>query len=152
MIPVKALRRSAKPVGTNGPARSSLLTHSSASLAQGGASHLSIFTCHPSPIPQPLTSHFSPLTAAPAAPRCASRISSLYYARLHRALRSRPRPRIRLGGVLEYWSVGVLRFVRIAPRLRGLAGALNASILGCGGSQLTDQRSRLRPCWNSLLA
>jgi hypothetical protein len=86
----------------------------------------------------PITNHFSPLSAAPAAPRCASRISSLYYARPHRALRSRPRPRIWLGGVLEYWSVGVLRFVRIAPRLRRLAGALNASIFGCGGSQLTD--------------
>ena len=29
--------------------------------------------------------------------------------------RRRPRPRIRPRGVMEYWSVGVLRQVRIAP-------------------------------------
>jgi hypothetical protein len=43
----------------------------------------------------------------------------------HKALRSRPRrrPRIRPRGVMEYWSVGVLREVRIAPRVRGVGGA-----------------------------
>jgi hypothetical protein len=90
----------------------------------------------------PITNHFSPLSAAPAAPRFASRISSLYYARPHRALRPRPRrrpcPRIRLGGVLEYWSVGVLRFVRIAPRDAGLEVLLTRQFWAAGGSQLTD--------------
>jgi hypothetical protein len=39
--------------------------------------------------------------------------------RPHKALRTRPRrrprPRIRPRGVMEYWSVGVLRQVRITP-------------------------------------
>jgi hypothetical protein len=42
--------------------------------------------------------------------------------RPHKALRSRPRrrprPRIRPRGVMECWSLGVLRQVRIAPALR----------------------------------
>jgi hypothetical protein len=42
----------------------------------------------------------------------------------HKALRTRPRrrprPRIWPRGVMEYWSVGVLRQVRIAPRVRGV--------------------------------
>jgi hypothetical protein len=29
--------------------------------------------------------------------------------------RRRPRPRFLAGGVLEYWSIGVLRLLRIAP-------------------------------------
>ena len=33
-------------------------------------------------------------------------------------LRSRPRPRFLAGGVLEYWSIGVLRLRRIAPAQR----------------------------------
>src|SRR4029077_17226803 len=36
------------------------------------------------------------------------------------ALRSRPRPRIRPRGVMEYWSVGVVRQFGIAPRVRGV--------------------------------
>jgi hypothetical protein len=35
--------------------------------------------------------------------------------------RPRPRPRFLAGGVLEYWSIGVLRLLRIAPAQR--AGA-----------------------------
>jgi hypothetical protein len=35
----------------------------------------------------------------------------------HKALRFRPRPRI---GVMEYWSIGVLCQVGIAPRIRGV--------------------------------
>jgi hypothetical protein len=50
--------------------------------------------------------------------------------RPHKALRTRPRrrprPRIRPRGVMEYWSVGVLRQVRIAPRGRGVGGAERA--------------------------
>ena len=34
--------------------------------------------------------------------------------------RRRPRPRFLANGVLEYWSIGVLRQVRIAPRDRGV--------------------------------
>jgi hypothetical protein len=40
---------------------------------------------------------------------------------LTKALRTRPR--IRPRGVMEYWSVGVLQEVRIAPRVRGVGGA-----------------------------
>jgi hypothetical protein len=49
--------------------------------------------------------------------------------RPHQALRTRPRrrprPRIRPRGVMEYWSVRVLRQVRIAPaqRVRDAEGA-----------------------------
>jgi hypothetical protein len=32
--------------------------------------------------------------------------------------RRRPRPRFLAGGVLEYWSIGVLRLLRIAPAQR----------------------------------
>ena len=46
------------------------------------------------------------------------------------ALRSRPRPRIRPRGVMEYWSVGVLRQFGIAPRVRGVGSAFRAA-LGC---------------------
>ena len=54
------------------------------------------------------------------------------------ALRSRPRPRIRPRGVMEYWpariatrsvaggSVGVLRQFGIAPRVRGVASVISA--------------------------
>src|SRR5260221_14675844 len=43
------------------------------------------------------------------------------------ALRSRPRPRprIRPRGVMEYWSVGVLRQFGIAPRVRGVGSTLS---------------------------
>jgi hypothetical protein len=34
--------------------------------------------------------------------------------------RRRPRPRILASGVMEYWSVVVLRILRIAPRERGV--------------------------------
>jgi hypothetical protein len=46
----------------------------------------------------------------------------------HNSLRTRrrPRPRIRPRGVMEYWSVGVLRQVRIAPRGRGVEDAERA--------------------------
>jgi hypothetical protein len=48
----------------------------------------------------------------------------------HKALRSRPRrrrrPRIRPRGVMEYWSVGVLRQLGIAPRIRGVGSAFRA--------------------------
>jgi hypothetical protein len=37
--------------------------------------------------------------------------------------RRRPRPRIRPRGVMEYRSVGLLRQVRIAPRVCGIGGA-----------------------------
>jgi hypothetical protein len=33
------------------------------------------------------------------------------------------------GGVLEYWSIGVLRLLRIAPRGRGVGGAFGAIFL-----------------------
>jgi len=46
--------------------------------------------------------------------------------RPHKALRTRPRPRIRPRGVMEYWSVGVLRQVRIAPCVRGVEDAERA--------------------------
>ena len=50
--------------------------------------------------------------------------------RPHKALRSRPRrrprPRIRPRGVMECWSIGVLRQVRIAPRVRGVGDAEGA--------------------------
>jgi len=48
------------------------------------------------------------------------------------ALRSRPRrrPRIRPCGVMEYWSVGVLRQFGIAPRVRGVGSAFRAAPLG----------------------
>jgi hypothetical protein len=46
--------------------------------------------------------------------------------RPHKALRTRPRPRIRPRGVMEYWSVGVLRQVRIAHCGRGVGGAEGA--------------------------
>jgi hypothetical protein len=42
------------------------------------------------------------------------------------ALRSRPRPRIRPRGVMEYWSGGVLRRLGIAPRARGVWTAFRA--------------------------
>jgi hypothetical protein len=48
----------------------------------------------------------------------------------HKALRTRPRrrprPRIWPRGMMEYWSVGVLRQVRIAPRVRGVGDAEGA--------------------------
>jgi hypothetical protein len=40
--------------------------------------------------------------------------------------RRRPRPRIRPRGVMEYWSVGVLRQLGIAPRVRGVGNAFRA--------------------------
>jgi len=52
------------------------------------------------------------------------------------ALRSRPRPRIRPGGVMEYWSVGVLGQLGIAPRVRAAecfrAHRIKTSVLFCG--------------------
>ena len=39
--------------------------------------------------------------------------------------RRRPRPRFLAGGVLEYWSIGVLRLLRIAPAQRA-GGAFRA--------------------------
>jgi hypothetical protein len=41
--------------------------------------------------------------------------------------RFRPRPRFRPRGEMEYWSVGVLRQVRIAPLGRGVGGAERAA-------------------------
>ena len=48
--------------------------------------------------------------------------------------RRRPRPRILGSGVMECWSNGVLRFVRIAPRYRwvGSAAAQRLQILAQG--------------------
>src|SRR5260221_13894964 len=48
------------------------------------------------------------------------------------ALRSRPRPRprIRPRGVMEYWSVGVVRQFGIAPRVRGAGNAFRAHSVG----------------------
>jgi hypothetical protein len=43
--------------------------------------------------------------------------------------RRRPRPRIRPRGVMEYWSVGVLRQLGIAPRVRGVEDAFRAILL-----------------------
>jgi hypothetical protein len=43
--------------------------------------------------------------------------------------RRRPRPRIRPRGVIEYWSVGVLRQLGIAPRVRGVGNAFRAHSL-----------------------
>src|SRR5260221_11890246 len=40
--------------------------------------------------------------------------------------RRRPRPRIRQRGVMEYWSVGVLRQFGIARRVRGVGSAFRA--------------------------
>ena len=40
--------------------------------------------------------------------------------------RRRPRPRIRPRGVMEFWSVGVLRQFGIAPRMRGVGSAFRA--------------------------
>jgi hypothetical protein len=45
------------------------------------------------------------------------------------ALRCRPRPRIRPRGVMEYWSVGVVRQVRIAPRDREVGATFRAQSL-----------------------
>jgi hypothetical protein len=39
--------------------------------------------------------------------------------------RRRPRPRFLAGGVLEYWSIGVLHLLRIAPAQRA-GGAFRA--------------------------
>ena len=38
----------------------------------------------------------------------------------HKALRTRPRPRILASGAMEFWSTGVLGIVGIAPRARGV--------------------------------
>jgi hypothetical protein len=43
--------------------------------------------------------------------------------------RHRPRPRIRSRGVMECWSVGVLRQFGIAPRVRGVGSAFRAHLL-----------------------
>src|SRR5260221_10491906 len=40
-----------------------------------------------------------------------------------------PRPRIWPRGVMEYWSVGVLRQFGIAPRVRGVGSAFRATLL-----------------------
>jgi hypothetical protein len=42
--------------------------------------------------------------------------------------RRRPRPRIRPRGVMEFWSVGVLRQFGIAPRMRGVGSAFRARV------------------------
>ena len=44
-----------------------------------------------------------------------------------KALRTRPRSRILVSGVMEFWSTGVLRTVGIAPRVRGVGGAFRAA-------------------------
>ena len=58
-------------------------------------------------------------------------------ARPHKALRSRPRPRIRPRGVMECWSIGVLRQVRIAPRVRGVGDAEGAVVIVLRHSDIT---------------
>jgi hypothetical protein len=54
----------------------------------------------------------------------------ILFGRPREALRSRPRrrprPRIRPRGVMEFWSVGVLRQFGIAPRVRGVGSAFRA--------------------------
>jgi len=61
----------------------------------------------------------------------------------HKALRSRPRrrprPRIRPRGVMECWSNGVLRQVRIAPRVRGVGDAKGAMLCN---TRFQDHRDR----------
>jgi hypothetical protein len=42
--------------------------------------------------------------------------------------RRRPRPRFLAGGVLEYWSIGVLHLLRIAPAQRA-GGAFRADFV-----------------------
>ena len=56
----------------------------------------------------------------------------------HKALRTRrrPRPRIRPRGVMEYWSAGVLRQVRIAPAYR--VGATKGA-LGNGSAYFENE-------------
>jgi hypothetical protein len=58
--------------------------------------------------------------------------AALCFGATREALRSRPRrrprPRIRPRGVMEYWSVGVLRQLGIAPRLRGVGSAFRADL------------------------
>jgi hypothetical protein len=56
-------------------------------------------------------------------------------ARLRRD-RNRPRPRIRPRGVMEYWSAGVLRQVRIAPAYR--VGATKGA-LGNGSAYFENE-------------
>jgi hypothetical protein len=62
----------------------------------------------------------------------------------------RPRPRIRPRGVMECWSVGVLRQVQIAPRDRGVGDAERVKdvcdgrfVFICVHLRLTD----LPPLW-----
>jgi hypothetical protein len=50
--------------------------------------------------------------------------------RPRRRRRPRPRPRIRPRGVMEYWSVGVLRQFGIAPRVRGVGNGFRAHSVG----------------------
>jgi hypothetical protein len=57
--------------------------------------------------------------------------------------RRRPRPRFLANGVLEYWSIGVLRFVRIAPRDREVDYAPKEH--GLIVSPPTWRGARLRP-------
>jgi len=91
---------------------------------------LSPLTFHVSPIPSP--SHFSLITAASAAQQrfqdlfliLSQRINlglfsitaAFSHARAHRALRSRPRPRIRPREVMEYWSVECCANSELRPR------------------------------------
>jgi hypothetical protein len=53
--------------------------------------------------------------------------------------RSRPRPRIRPRGVMECWSVGLVRQFGIAPRVRGV-GAAREAVLGLPSPNCTPPR------------
>jgi hypothetical protein len=57
-------------------------------------------------------------------------------------LRRRPRPRILPSGVLEYWSIGVLRFPRITPRLTAWLEVLSGRIALNAGLILAPLRGR----------
>src|SRR5258707_1224753 len=75
--------------------------------------------------------------------------------RPHKALRSRPRPRIRPRGVMECWSIGVLRQVRIAPRVRGVGDTEGAEDMRLAIRASADRLEttlyrpfRAGPCWD----
>jgi hypothetical protein len=59
--------------------------------------------------------------------------------------RRRPRPRIRPRGVLEYWSVGVLRQFGIAPRVRGVGSAFRAHSIQTANPGLKPWAESLSP-------
>src|ERR1700732_1847395 len=73
------------------------------------------------------------------------RPASLLSVATREALRRRPRPRIRPRGVMEYWSVGVLRQFGIEPRVRGGGSAFRAHSVGTIYPGLKPWAKSLRP-------